>query len=185
MKALVEDIIKKWRNRAGDSRALIEEVGKVYHQATGKRPRKKGCSVCAEEAVLELELLLNQKQPEMTQYELKNKNALIYFNFSHYTNATLTDSIVMKMIERNRDNSNLFENPQQVLDDFDSQNPQPEDHALPTEEEQKSESLPVKVLAALAKAGITPEQAKTMSVDELTAIKGIGKSTAEKLAAGE
>lgn len=183
MKALVEDIIKKWRDRPGDSRALIEEVGKVYQLATGKQPRKRGCSVCAEEAILELELLLNQKQPEMTQYQLKNKNALLYFKRTHYTAATLTDKVVMQMIEQSRDNARLFENPQQVLDDFDSQNPQPEDHALPAEEEQKSESLPVKVLAALAKAGITPKQAKTMSVDELTAIKGIGKTTAEKLAA--
>ncbi len=184
MQALVKDIIQKWRNRPGDSRALIEEVGKVYHLTTGKRPRKRGCSLCAEEAVMELELLLNQKQPEMTQYELKNKNALFYFNHTHYTNSTLTDKVVMQMIERSRDNAKLFENPQQVLDDFDSQNPQPEDHALPTEEP-KSESLPAKVLAALAKAGITPQQAKTMSVEELTAIKGIGKASAERLSAGE
>jgi len=93
----------------GDIKA-IQELKDLYRDALG-RTMKRECISCRLRAYSEITNLTYQNLYDMANktYSLKNKNSVIYFGHAHYTNDTLTDDVVKKMVASNPATAALFE----------------------------------------------------------------------------
>jgi hypothetical protein len=87
----------------------IEELKSLYLSALGKT-MKRDCYSCRLRAYQELTNLTEQKINQMAnqKHTFKDKDALVYFNHSHYTSANITDEVAEAMVKSNPANAELF-----------------------------------------------------------------------------
>lgn len=114
MKEYIAELVRRWEVDKSDR--MIDEIGVAYYAQTGKKLKKRGCSLCADEAIFELKNLINNNQIMADKkFKLQDPNRLVYFQGGHYTGNTMTDEVAVKMVQSNRKNAGLFENPDGLL----------------------------------------------------------------------
>ena len=101
----------------------VQDFISFYTKLTGKKVGEGSCKDCILDAYFELstktpnqlKILLMEKS-----YSLK-KNKVVGFGGSHYTKDNMTDAVAFEMVRSNRSNAAHFENPEQLLKDYDGQ----------------------------------------------------------------
>ncbi len=100
----------------------VQDFISFYTKLTGKKVGEGSCKDCILDAYFELstktpnqlKILLMEKS-----YSLK-KNKVVGFGGSHYTKDNMTDAVAFEMVRSNRSNAAHFENPEQLLKDYDA-----------------------------------------------------------------
>lgn len=174
----------------------IKKFIRTYKEVTGKTLGTGNCKNCILDAFMEWKLLTEEQLKFLTmerKYKIKD-NALIYANHKHYSKANITDEISLELVKANPAHARSYENGDELLADAKKASPKKADKAkggvettvevdaADVDASKATESeLDPKIVEKLEAAGVSVEEAKTKSVEELVAIKGIGKKSAEAI----
>lgn len=99
------------------SNEKVKEFIELYYQLTGKRVGEGTCRNCIFDAYMELAVKTKDQLKRLvmpSKFKLRSGRVVV-FNNTDYTNANITDEVVMQMIAFNRKHAGNFENPDEVL----------------------------------------------------------------------
>lgn len=156
---------------ADKSKQEVKDFIKFYKKLTGKIIGEGTCKDCILDAYFHLSLL-TQKQIEIMlsqrKYKLK-QTKVVFFKGSHYTQANVTDAIAFEMVAFNRSNAANFENPDQLLQDYDLSNSQTISELGNTKKTEKKTEGDGKTVTVTEKTQTKKDEGEKakMSIDEL------------------
>lgn len=138
----------------------VQDFISFYTKLTGKKVGEGSCKDCILDAYFELstktpnqlKILLMEKS-----YSLK-KNKVVGFGGSHYTKDNMTDAVAFEMVRSNRSNAAHFENPEQLLKDFDGQNKEKVEWTITIPAEKKEEPVTAPAPAATIEVKVTEKK---------------------------
>lgn len=110
------EIVEKKGSEIDRNNQVVRKFIDVYFKLKGKKIGVDNCTSCILDAYFELKQL-NQTQFQImsTEKKFKLKRGLVSFDHTHYTPQTMTDSVAIKMVQRNKSNAAYFENAEELL----------------------------------------------------------------------
>lgn len=111
-----QEIVEKKGSEIDRNNQVVRKFIDVYFKLKGKKIGVDNCTSCILDAYFELKQL-NQTQFQImsTEKKFKLKRGLVSFDHTHYTPQTMTDSVAIKMVQRNKSNAAYFENADELL----------------------------------------------------------------------
>lgn len=95
----------------------VREFIELYFKLTGKRVGEGSCKACVLDAYMELSIKTKEQLNRIVmpcKFKIK-KGRVVVFQNTDYTNANITEDVVMKMMSFSSKHAGNFENPDEVV----------------------------------------------------------------------
>lgn len=103
----------------------VKEFIELYFNLTGKRVGEGSCKACVLDAYMELSIKTKEQLNRIVmpcKFKIK-KGRVVVFQNTDYTNANITEDVVMKMMAFSTKHAGNFENPDEVVAAYQSLKP--------------------------------------------------------------